>query len=94
MAAGWFRRRGDRSGALHYWDGSRWTGAVLPGDPRRPSRVTGKVLLACLAAIAVTIGFVTVVLTLKGGVAAILLIGFALWGWLALRRRRAARGPR
>jgi Flp pilus assembly protein TadB len=96
---GWFRRPEDRSGALHYWDGRRWTGATRRGDGSRragdaPPVDPVKILWACLAAVAAIAGFVALVLTLKGALAAIVLILVGVPAWFAWRRRRAARARR
>ena len=99
VPSGWFRRPEDRTGALHYWDGHRWTGATRPPGRPRPLRGSPavdpvRVLWACLGAIVAITGFVAVVLTLKGALAALVLILVGTPVWLAWRRRRAARSRR
>jgi Flp pilus assembly protein TadB len=99
---GWFRRPEDRTGALHYWDGRRWTGAIRPATRVRRARVPGgappadprKILLACLAAVVAVVGFVSLVLALKGALAALVLILVGVPLWFSWRRRRAARARR
>jgi Flp pilus assembly protein TadB len=50
-----------------------------------------KVLWAVLTAVLLTVAFVAAVVTLKGGFAALVLIGYIVWLWFVLRRFRARR---
>ncbi|MCU1472535.1 hypothetical protein [Amnibacterium sp.] len=50
-----------------------------------------KVLLAVLSAVAITVLFVLAIVTLKGGFAALVVIGYLIWLWVVLRRLRGRR---
>lgn len=99
---GWFRRPEDPTGALHQWDGSRWTGAVRPGRGARRARAPRdaspvdrrKILAAYLAAVVAVVAFVALVLALKGALAALVLILVGVPLWFRWRRRRAGRTGR
>ncbi|MDH2444801.1 hypothetical protein QDR37_12670 [Amnibacterium sp. CER49] len=49
------------------------------------------VLTACIVAVVFVAGFVTLVITLKGGIAAIALLLVLVPAWFSWRRRRARR---
>jgi hypothetical protein len=53
-----------------------------------------RVLWACLGAAVAIVGFVWLVVTLKGALAALVLILVGVPVWFAWRRRRAARARR
>ncbi|HEV7623822.1 MAG TPA: hypothetical protein VGO26_06775 [Amnibacterium sp.] len=61
--------------------------ARRPGPPL--DRV--KVLWAVLGAVAITVLFVLAIVTLKGGFAALVVVGYLVWLWVVLRRVRARR---
>jgi Flp pilus assembly protein TadB len=66
---------------------------IVPQPPRPPER-RSDVVRAVLVVVAITVAFVAAVLTLKGAVAGILVVGYLVWLWLYLRRRRAVRRAR
>jgi Flp pilus assembly protein TadB len=50
-----------------------------------------KVLWAVLSAVGITVLFVLAIVTLKGGFAALVVIGYLVWLWVVLRRLRSRR---
>jgi Flp pilus assembly protein TadB len=63
---------------------------VRPRERADPAAV----LTACIVAVAFVAGFVALVITLKGGIAAIALLLVLVPAWFSWRRRRAARRRR
>ena len=59
--------------------------------PTEPPLDRGKVLWAVLSAVLITVLFVLAIVTLKGGFAAFVVIGYLVWLWVVLRRLRARR---
>jgi hypothetical protein len=53
-----------------------------------------KVLWAVLSAVLITVLFVLAIVTLKGGFAALVLVGYLVWLWVVLRRVRGRRRSR
>jgi hypothetical protein len=63
---------------------------VRPRPPEPPlDRV--RVLWAVLSAVLITVLFVLAIVTLKGGFAALVVIGYLVWLWVVLRRLRGRR---
>lgn len=59
--------------------------------PLEPPPDRMKVLWAVLSAVLITVVFVAAIVTLKGGFAALVVIGYLSWLWFALRRFRSRR---
>lgn len=66
---------------------SRRARARTPEPPLGRARV----LWAVLGMVVVTVLFVLAVVTLKGGFAALVVVGYLVWLWVVLRRLRARR---
>lgn len=50
-----------------------------------------RVLWAVLSAVLITVLFVLAIVTLKGGFAALVVVGYLVWLWVVLRRVRVRR---
>jgi Flp pilus assembly protein TadB len=59
--------------------------------PPEPPLDRWKVLWAVLSAVLITVLFVLAIVTLKGGFAALVVVGYLIWLWVVLRRLRARR---
>ena len=66
---------------------ARRMGARPPEPPLDPMRV----LWAVLSAVLITVLFVLAIVTLKGGFAALVVVGYLVWLWVVLRRLSARR---
>jgi hypothetical protein len=66
---------------------ARGVRARPPEPPLDPMRV----LLAVLGAVLITVLFVLAIVTLKGGFAALVVVGYLVWLWVVLRRLRVRR---
>jgi len=63
---------------------------VRPRPPEPPvDRM--RVLWAVLSAVLITVLFVLAIVTLKGGFAALVVVGYLVWLWVVLRRPRGRR---
>ena len=63
----------------------------VPARPPEPPLDRIKVLWAVLSAVLITVLFVLAIVTLKGGFAALVVVGYLVWLWVVLRRLRARR---
>jgi Flp pilus assembly protein TadB len=59
--------------------------------PPEPPLDRMRVLWAVLSAVLITVLFVLAIVTLKGGFAALVVVGYLVWLWVVLRRLRARR---
>lgn len=62
-----------------------------PSRPPEPPLDRMRVLWAVLGAVLITVLFVLAIVTLKGGFAALVVVGYLVWLWVVLRRLRARR---
>ena len=59
--------------------------------PPEPPLDRMRVLWAVLSAVLITVLFVLAIVTLKGGFAALVVVGYLVWLWVVLRRFRVRR---
>ena len=59
--------------------------------PPEPPLDRVRVLWAVLSTVLITVLFVLAIVTLKGGFAALVVVGYLVWLWVVLRRLRARR---
>jgi Flp pilus assembly protein TadB len=59
--------------------------------PPEPPLDRVRVLWAVLSTVLITVLFVVAIVTLKGGFAALVVVGYLVWLWVVLRRLRVRR---